>query len=164
VLRLACLGASIAGPALAFSLVRYGADVTVVEQAPALREGGQLVDIRGTAAHEVVTRSGLSAAVRSAATAADGLSLVGADGRRQASTRSDEFDGSGPVAEIEILRGKLSEVFYDATRERVEYMFGDRIAALDDGADGVHVTFEHGPARVFRRGRRRGLARMLHLD
>ena len=142
-------GASIAGPALAFWLVRYGADVTVVEQAPALRDGGQLVDIRGTAAHEVVTRSGLAAAVRAAATGADGLSLVSASGRRQASTRSDAFDGSGPVAEIEILRGKLSEVFYDATRERVEYVFGDRIAALDDRADGVHVSFEHGPARVF---------------
>jgi hypothetical protein len=34
------------GPALALWLNRYGADVTVVERAPQLRAGGQLVDIR----------------------------------------------------------------------------------------------------------------------
>jgi 2-polyprenyl-6-methoxyphenol hydroxylase-like FAD-dependent oxidoreductase len=51
-------GASIAGPALAFWLARYGADVTVVESAPALRTGGQLVDVRGTA-RGVLDRAGL---------------------------------------------------------------------------------------------------------
>jgi 2-polyprenyl-6-methoxyphenol hydroxylase-like FAD-dependent oxidoreductase len=142
-------GSGIAGPVLAFWLARYGATVTVVERAPALRTGGQLVDIRGTAAHAVVNRSGLAEQVRDARTAADGLSLVGADGRRQASTRADGFGGNGPVAEIEILRGRLSEVFYDATRNDVEYVFGDRITALDERADGVHVTFDHAPSRVF---------------
>jgi 2-polyprenyl-6-methoxyphenol hydroxylase-like FAD-dependent oxidoreductase len=142
-------GSGIAGPVLALWLTRYGASVTVVERAPALRTGGQLVDIRGTAAHAVVTRSGLAEQVRAARTAADGLSLVGADGRRQASTRADGFGGNGPVAEIEILRGRLSGVFYDATRNDVEYVFGDRITAIHDEGDGVHVTFDHAPPRVF---------------
>lgn len=142
-------GSGIAGPVLAFWLARYGASVTVVERAPALRTGGQLVDVRGAAAHSVVARAGLTEKVRDARTAADGLSLVGADGRRQASTRADGFGGNGPVAEIEILRGRLSEVFYDATRNDVEYVFGDRITALDEQPDGVHVTFDRSPSRVF---------------
>ncbi|RJQ75645.1 FAD-dependent oxidoreductase [Pseudonocardiaceae bacterium YIM PH 21723] len=142
-------GASIAGPALAFWLVRYGAEVTVVEQAPALRLGGQLVDVRGVAGHEVLARSDLAEAVRAVATGADGLSLVGADGRRQASTRSEDFGGNGAVAGIEILRGRLSTVFYEATHAEVEYVFGDRIVALDDRVDGVHVTFQRGQQRVF---------------
>ena len=40
-------GASIAGPALAYWLHRYGFEVTVVEKAPALRPGGQAVDFNG---------------------------------------------------------------------------------------------------------------------
>jgi len=147
--RVLISGASVAGPVLAFWLARHGASVTVVEQASALRMGGQLVDLRGRAAHEVLARAGLREAVRAASEAAEGLSLVGADGHRQATVRSNELGGNGPVAEIEILRGNLSEVFYDVTREDVEYVFGDRIAGLDDREDGVHVTFERGPERVF---------------
>lgn len=40
-------GASIAGPALAFWLEEYGFDVTVVEKASRVREGGQAVDFKG---------------------------------------------------------------------------------------------------------------------
>lgn len=141
-------GASIAGPSLALWLSRYGADVTVVESAAALRTGGQLVDVRGTA-RGVLERSGLNDAIRAARTGADGLSFVDSHGRRQASVAAADFDGDGPICEIEILRGTLSRIFYDATREVAEYVFGDRITGLDERADGVHVTFEKAPARVF---------------
>jgi len=147
--RVLISGASVAGPVLAFWLARHGASVTVVEQAPALRMGGQLVDLRGRAAHEVLARAGLREAVRAASEAAEGLSLVGADGHRQATVRSNELGGNGPVAEIEILRGNLSEVFYDATIEDVEYVFGDRIAGLTQDADGVDVAFAGGDRRRF---------------
>src|SRR5215216_3839905 len=42
-------GASVAGPALAYWLGRYGFQPTVVEEAPALRGGGYAVDFRGPA-------------------------------------------------------------------------------------------------------------------
>jgi len=40
-------GASVAGPALAYWLSRYGFNPTVVERAPAVRPGGYAVDFRG---------------------------------------------------------------------------------------------------------------------
>lgn len=46
-MRVLISGASIAGPALAYWLHRYGFEVTVIERAPALRTGGYGVDIRG---------------------------------------------------------------------------------------------------------------------
>ena len=141
-------GAGIAGPALALWLARYGADVTVVETAPSLRTGGQLVDIRGTA-RGVLERAGLDDAVRAARTAADGLSFVDTHGRRQATVHTEGFGGDGPITEIEILRGTLSRIFYDATSNTAEYLFGDRITGLDERADGVHVTFDTAPTRIF---------------
>ncbi|MFF4551059.1 NAD(P)-binding protein [Streptomyces sp. NPDC001435] len=51
-------GASIAGPAVAYWLHRYGFDVTVVEKAGTVRGGGYPIDIRGTAV-EAVRRMGL---------------------------------------------------------------------------------------------------------
>ena len=52
-------GASIAGPALAYWLDRYGFRVTVVERAPALRPGGQAVDFKGRTHRTVLDRMGI---------------------------------------------------------------------------------------------------------
>src|SRR5690349_1774201 len=52
-------GAGIAGPALASWLAPAGWRVTVVERAPALRDGGQAVDFRGPVHRAVLERMGL---------------------------------------------------------------------------------------------------------
>ena len=52
-------GASIAGPALAYWLDRYGFRVTVVEKAPGLRPGGQAVDFKGRTHRTVLERMGV---------------------------------------------------------------------------------------------------------
>lgn len=146
--RVLVAGASIAGPALAHWLCRRGAEVTVVERAPELRPGGQAVDARGIA-KEVIARMGLDAAVRAARTETAGAHTVDAEGNALETYRSDDDGGDGYIAEIEILRGDLSRVLHEDTRDRVEYVFGDRIAELTQDADGVDVAFEGGDRRRF---------------
>lgn len=141
-------GASIAGPALAFWLNRYGFRVTIVERAPSLRPGGQAVDLRGTA-KEVARRMGLDERIRAACTDTKGESIVDKRNRTKATLRADQFGGDGLIAEIEILRGDLSEVLYEATKDKTEYVFGDRVTALDERDDGVDVTFAGGARRTF---------------
>jgi 2-polyprenyl-6-methoxyphenol hydroxylase-like FAD-dependent oxidoreductase len=146
--RVLVAGASIAGPALAHWLRRRGAEVTVVERAPGLRPGGQAVDARGVA-KEVIRRMGLDAAVRAACTDTVGAHTVDVDGNVLETYRADDDGGDGYIADIEILRGDLSQVLYDDTRDGVEYVFGDRIAELTQDADGVDVTFASGERRRF---------------
>ena len=141
-------GASIAGPALAHWLRRRGAEVTVVERAPGLRPGGQAVDARGVT-REVIRRMGLDAAVRAARTETAGAYTVDVDGKVLETYRADDDGGDGYISEIEILRGDLSRVLHDDTRDGVEYIFGDRIAGLTQDADGVDVTFAGGDRRRF---------------
>jgi 2-polyprenyl-6-methoxyphenol hydroxylase-like FAD-dependent oxidoreductase len=146
--RVLVAGASIAGPALAHWLHRRGAEVTVVERAPGLRPGGQAVDARGVA-KEVILRMGLDAAVRAARTETAGAYTVDVDGNVLETFRAEDDGGDGFIAEIEILRGDLSQVLYDDTRDGVEYVFGDRIAELTQDADGVDVAFAGGDRRRF---------------
>jgi 2-polyprenyl-6-methoxyphenol hydroxylase-like FAD-dependent oxidoreductase len=141
-------GASIAGPALAHWLHRRGAEVTVVERAPGLRPGGQAVDARGVA-KEVIRRMRLDAAVRAACTDTAGAYIVDMDGKVLETFRADDHGGDGYIADIEILRGDLSRVLHDDTRDGVEYVFGDRIAELTQDADGVDVVFAGGHRRRF---------------
>ncbi|AZG44576.1 FAD-dependent monooxygenase [Gordonia insulae] len=147
-IRVLVAGASVAGPALAHWLRRWGAEVTVVERAPELRPGGQAVDARGVA-KVVIERMGLDAAVREACTDTAGARTVDADGQVLETFRVDDDGGDGFIADIEILRGDLSRVLYDDTRDGVEYIFGDRIAELTQDANGVDVVFGGGDRRRF---------------
>jgi 2-polyprenyl-6-methoxyphenol hydroxylase-like FAD-dependent oxidoreductase len=146
--RVLVAGASIAGPALAHCLRRWGAQVTVVERTSELRPGGQAVDARALA-KEVIERIGLDAAIRAACTDTAGANTVDADGNVLESFSVEDDGGDGFIAEIEILRGDLSQVLYDATHEDVDYIFGDRIAELTQDADGVDVVFASGDRQRF---------------
>ncbi|MDX3189886.1 FAD-dependent monooxygenase [Streptomyces sp. MN03-5084-2B] len=141
-------GASIAGPALAHWLRRRGAEVTVVERAPGLRPGGQAVDARGVA-KDVIRLMGLETAVRAARTETAGAHTVDVDGNVLETFSAEDDGGDGFIADIEILRGDLSQVIYDDTRDGVEYLFGDRIAELTQDTDGVDVTLAGGDRRRF---------------
>src|SRR3954452_11097186 len=141
-------GAGIAGPALASWLTRRGFAVTVVERAPSPRSGGQDVDLRG-AARTVDERMGVLDDVRGVSLDQRGIAWVRADGSIAARMGADAFGGEGIVSEIEVLRGDLSQVLLDATRNGVEYVYGDSITALDDDGDGVAVTFERSAPRRF---------------
>lgn len=141
-------GASVAGPTLAFWLSRQGMDVTVVERAPEFRDGGQTIDVRG-AGQVVARRMGLESAIRAKTTHEDGIQFVDADNNTRAQIGVAAFDGNGPIAELEILRGELAKLLIERSRDNVAYRFGDSIAALDEMADGVKVRFEQGGEEVF---------------
>ena len=145
--RVLISGGGIAGPAVAFWLRRFGFVPTVVEVAPGPRPGGQTVDLRGVS-RVVVERMGLMAAVGERQMHERGLEYVRANGRRAAAMPAELFDGAGPVAEIEILRGDLAGILADATGD-IEYLYGDSIAKLDEDASGVEVTFAGGTQRRF---------------
>lgn len=140
-------GASIAGPALALWLHRYGFTPTVVERAPELRTGGYKVDIRGTAI-EVCRRMGILDEIRAKSTDMRGGSYVDTDGRTIGELPADIFGGR-VEEDDEIMRGELARILYDRTREDVEYLFDDSIADIADGPEGVTVTFESGTVRRF---------------
>ena len=83
---------------------------------------------------------GIEDAIREASTGGTGTEFVDADGTPVAHFPAGESDSGGATAELEILRGQLSRIVVDRTRDDTEYVFGDRIVALDDGDDEVAVT------------------------
>src|ERR1700729_3827229 len=120
-------GASIAGPALAYWLERYGFRVTVVEKAPALRPGGQAVDFKGRTHRTVLERMGVWEEIRQRRTGRFDTVYVDAAGR-QLAVMTGEFTGG----DVEILRGDLTEILYERASARCEYRFGDSITALTE--------------------------------
>lgn len=145
-MRILISGASIAGPVLAYWLTRYGFEVTVVERAPTLRKtGGHAVDLFRPAM-EISAKMGVLPRIEDLATGTTRLTLY-REGRPQPS-RIDltKIYAASSDRHVEIMRDDLSEVYYDAARDDVEYLFGDSITAIEP--DGT-VTFEHCAPRTF---------------
>ncbi|MFC4006410.1 FAD-dependent monooxygenase [Nonomuraea purpurea] len=145
-MRILISGASIAGPALAYWLTRYGCAVTVVERAPAPRKtGGHAIDLFRPAM-DIVERMGVLEPVLARKTGTEHLSMyregrnkpVELELRRVMTAMSDRH--------VEIMRDDLSEIFYDATRHDADYVFGDSITSISDDGE---VTFERGKPATF---------------
>ncbi|MFD8706479.1 FAD-dependent monooxygenase [Kitasatospora sp. NPDC059648] len=142
--RVLISGASIAGPALAHWLGRYGFEVTVVELAPELRGGGQNVDFRGRTHLTVLERMGVLEELRALDTGGSPITFVDQQGRRLLHLPADFAGG-----ELEIPRGELAQVLYRHGSSRAEYVFGDSVETLEESADTVRVTFRRGAPREF---------------
>ena len=136
-------GAGIAGPALAFWLSKAGHRVTIVEIADSIRPGGQTVDLRG-AGGDVVERMGLIDQMRQRSLDQRGVAWIKADGRRRADMPVTAFHGNGLVSKLEILRGDLVDVLYQATKEQTDYRFGTRIEELTQNGDAVKARLSDG--------------------
>ncbi|MFI9836212.1 FAD-dependent monooxygenase [Nonomuraea sp. NPDC051941] len=145
-MRILISGASIAGPVLAYWLTRYGFEVTVVERAPVLRKtGGHAVGLFRPAM-DIVEKMGLIDRVHAKRTGTERLTMY-----REGRKGSIELEIGRLVRAIsdrhvEIMRDDLSEIFYDATRDAVDYVFDDSITSISDDGE---VTFERGPAGRF---------------
>ncbi|PPU01932.1 FAD-dependent monooxygenase [Xanthomonas arboricola] len=146
--RILITGASVAGNTVAWALARQGVDVSVVEQAAQFRDGGQNIDVRGVG-RQVLQRMGLEQAALAHGTGEEGTAWVDDHGDAVATFKTDAIDGDGPTAELEILRGDLARLLYDAARQNAEYRFGDRIASIDDDGEAAAVRFQSGRSDRF---------------
>ncbi|MFJ4801274.1 FAD-dependent monooxygenase [Streptomyces murinus] len=146
--RVLISGASIAGPALAHWLDHYGFEVTVVEKAPTVRGGGYAIDIRGTA-REAVDRMGLLPRLRAAHVDTQRITFIDAAGETVGSLAPEQMTGGAAGLDLEVRRGDLADALYTPLRDRVEFLFEDSIATLDDDGDAVHVVFDSGAHRSF---------------
>ncbi|WP_433759760.1 FAD-dependent monooxygenase [Nocardia sp. CA-135398] len=145
-MRILISGASIAGPVLAYWLTRHGFSVTVIERAPALRKtGGHAVDLFRPAV-DISEKMGVLPRVEQRATGTKRMTLYREGARRPVGVDLSKIFGATSDRHVEIMRDELSEIYYDAAREDVEYVFGDSITAISPEGE---VRFENAAPRRF---------------
>ncbi|MEV6964209.1 FAD-dependent monooxygenase [Hamadaea sp. NPDC051192] len=144
-MRILISGASVAGPVLAYWLTRHGFSVTVVERAPALRKtGGHAVDLFRPAM-DISAKMGVLPRITERATGTSRMTLHPQGGRTVTVDLAKIFSAASD-GHVEIMRDDLSEIYYDVTRDDVEYVFGDSITAVSPDGE---VSFERAPSRRF---------------
>ena len=141
-------GAGIAGPTLAWWLVRHGFAPTVVESAPEPRTGGYVIDFWGVG-YDVAERMGLVPALRERGYRVTEVRIVNELGRRVAGFDGGVLRAATHDRYITIMRGDLAEAIFATVADEVETIFGDSVAGLEEDDGGVTVRFDHGQVRRF---------------
>ncbi|AHH21265.1 monooxygenase [Nocardia nova SH22a] len=145
-MRILISGASVAGPVLAYWLVQQGFSVTIVERSAAPRtSGGHAVDLFRPAM-DISERMGVLDRIEARVTGTTRLTLCPEGGGRPARVDLAKVFGAASDRHAEIMRDDLSEIYYEAARDDVEYIFGDSITAISP--DG-RVCFENAAPRDF---------------
>lgn len=144
-------GAGVAGATLAWFLAKAGARVTIVEKSQTLPAQGQNLDIQGSAT-TVIKKMGLLDQIRRFHTGEKGTQLIDTKGRPIASFPLNEGSTFSLTSELEILRGDLVAVLYEATKDHpnINYFFGvtvKEVVSNDDHA--VRVKLSNGEEQQF---------------
>jgi 2-polyprenyl-6-methoxyphenol hydroxylase-like FAD-dependent oxidoreductase len=140
-------GAGIAGPTLAYWLLRHGLEPTLLEKAERLRTAGYVIDFWG-AGFDVAERMGLLSAVRRQGYRVREVRMVGRDGRRVGGFCSEVFSRLTSDRFVSLPRGDLAALIYGALEGRVETLFGETVTSLQEDGSGVRVSFLRAPART----------------
>jgi 2-polyprenyl-6-methoxyphenol hydroxylase-like FAD-dependent oxidoreductase len=145
-MKIAINGAGIAGAALAYLLSRQGHEVLLVEQAPALRTGGYVLNLWGVG-YDAAERLGVLPRLLALQHPSDELRMVDAQGRTRGGYPSQALIDLARGRIISVARSDIAASLYERLDDRVETVFGDSIASIDDDGTRVQVGFDRGPAR-----------------
>ncbi len=146
-MRIAINGVGIAGPTLAYWLERTGHEVLLVETAPVLRTGGYVIDFWGIG-YDIAERMGLLPRIRQLGYQVREVRFVDQTGRKPAGFSAEVVARAMRGRFTSLRRSDLAATIYSALNGRVETIFGDSIAGIEDRGRCMRVTFDRSPARA----------------
>lgn len=141
-------GAGVAGTCLAYWLARHGFTPTLVERAPQLRRGGYVIDFWG-AGYDVAERMDLVDRLVARGYRVREVREVDRNGLRVGGFPVRALDRATGGRYTSLARGDLAAALYETLEGRVETIFGDSIAAIEDRDGRAMVRFERSGSRVF---------------
>jgi 2-polyprenyl-6-methoxyphenol hydroxylase-like FAD-dependent oxidoreductase len=146
--RILISGAGIAGPTLAYWLLRFGHEPTLVENAAELRSGGYVIDFWG-AGFDIAERMGLLPELKRRGYAIQEVRMVDDCGHRVGGFSTGVFGRLTGGRYLSIARSELAAALYGTIETQVETLFGESITALEEDDREIHVSFERSETRTF---------------
>lgn len=145
-LKILVVGAGIAGPAICYWLKRFGFSPVLIEKSPAIRKGGQALDVRGIATH-IAREMGIYQQICNKRTRIEWGRFVDTSGNILHEEHGEKF-GFRQDDEVEILRGDLVEVLMETIPD-VPCYFDQSIISIEKNDDYVVVKFKDGKVENF---------------
>lgn len=141
-------GAGIAGPTLAYWLLKRGFEPVLLERASHFRHGGYMVDFWGLG-YDVAERMSLIPQLRDAGYFIDRVKFVDERGHARSGFDAEMLRRTLGNRFFSVPRGDLAKAIFNSVADKIETIFGDSITAIRKDAAAVDVQFEHGQSRRF---------------
>ncbi|OJF16029.1 FAD-dependent monooxygenase [Couchioplanes caeruleus] len=136
-------GAGIAGLSLAQRLDASGAEVIVVEKAPAPRTGGYMIDFFGPG-YDAAEATGVLPRILERGYRIDEVAYCDTSGNRRAGLRLGRFARAAGGRLVSVMRPDLEQALREQLSARVDVRFASTVTQVDDRTDGVRVTLHDG--------------------
>jgi len=137
-------GSSFAGLTTAYWLNKMGYKVTVVEIGKHLKMGGTPVDIQGRTV-DIVKRMGLFEQIKANRIGPEKWEFKNADDVSEHTVLLEKLRDN----EFEIERDSLLNMLFNLIKNDVEFIFNNRIVALNETKDNIKATFKDGSQQVY---------------
>ncbi len=141
-------GAGIAGQTLAYWLLQYGFDPTLVEQSTRLRTGGYMIDFWGSG-FDVAEKMGLIPELMRKGYLLRELRLVNSLGKRCGGFSAEVFHELTNGRYVSLPRGDLAKAIDDKIGNGVKTIFSDSISSIEQNATGINVNFDQSDSQQF---------------
>jgi len=141
-------GASFAGLCCAYWMNKFGYQVTIVEIADGLKNGGTPVNILENTI-DVVKRMGLLDQIVANRLQMKSMSFKNAADVTERLDYHQQNQAERGEVEYEIERDFLLHLLYDAVKDHTTFIFGDSITSLNETADQMEVCFKDGSPQNF---------------
>lgn len=146
-MRVLVSGASMSGLSTAYWLRRYGHEVTLIEHARQLKQGGTAIDVRGAALGVAEQMNVLQTIRERKFRETSKRWLVDADGN-VIFTRSMAYFNEHPD-DVEIARDDLNEILLSVASPGVTLLFETAIQSMSDNGSTVDVTLNDGKRQTY---------------
>jgi 2-polyprenyl-6-methoxyphenol hydroxylase-like FAD-dependent oxidoreductase len=133
---------------MAFWLKVAGFQPTLIEQAPAPRRGGYVIDFWGLG-YDIAERMGLIEEINRAGYHIQEMRIVEAKGRRVSGFGTNVFLELTGGRYVTVGRSALSQLLFERVNRDIETIFGDEIAEIDNQQTHVTVRLKSGAERRF---------------
>jgi 2-polyprenyl-6-methoxyphenol hydroxylase-like FAD-dependent oxidoreductase len=144
--RVVINGAGIAGPALAYWLTKAGHEPLLVEASPGPRRGGYVIDFWGVG-YDVAEKMGLAPRIQELGYQVKEVRFVDRRGRTRGGFPVDVFGRLTAGRYTSLRRADLAAAIFAALGGKVETLFGDSVAGVEETGRGVRVRFDRAPPR-----------------
>ncbi len=141
-------GAGIAGLTLAYWMQKSGMDVTVVEKASHLREGGYMIDFWGLG-FDVAEKMGIIDDLAKAHYTIPEFQFVNEKNERVGGFDVSKLRSLIQYRHFNLLRSNLEKILFETVKNNVTMMFSDFIRSINPTNSGVVVTFGSGSEAEF---------------
>ena len=121
---------------------------TIVQQAPALRTGGYVIDFWG-AGFDIAERMGMSEEIKTCGYQIQEVRIVNDRGEKVAGFPAAAFTRATRGRFTSLPRGDLASAIFRRVQNHAGTIFGDSISAVEQSETTVHVRFKSGRERDF---------------